>query len=377
MTSTEPIPSAEPVLATALKDWHQSRNGRMVDFAGWLMPVQYSSIIEEHTATREAVGIFDVSHMGRFYFDGPEIDRFLDSLTTRRVAGVEQGKIRYSLMTNERGTILDDVLVYHLARPNGKSQYMMVVNAGNRRKIYEWIMQHIPGRGITLDDQTLESAMIAVQGPMACDIIDNISAQNPKELPYYTGAYSTVCGYEAIVSRTGYTGEDGCEIIVSKTAAEEVASEIADRSASVGGRPVGLGARDTLRLEAAMPLYGHELTEGINASQTDLNFAINLKDRDFVGRAAIVAAKKRTDLPVRVGLELDGRRAAREECTLHVVDKQVGFVTSGTFAPTLQKAISMGYVLPEYSALGTPIIVNIRGKTAQAVVVKLPFYSRY
>jgi aminomethyltransferase len=314
--------------------------------------------------------------MGRFYFEGNGIDRFLDKLTTRRVAGVEPGKIRYSLMTNESGRILDDVLVYHLERPGGSSQHMMVVNAGNRSKIFNWITDHLEGTGITLDDRTLDTAMIAVQGPKACSVVSQISDLDPATLPYYTGAYSKVLGHEALISRTGYTGEDGCEVIVSRDVAVEVATAIADRSSHVGGRPVGLGARDTLRLEAAMPLYGHELTEAINAAQTDLGFAINLKDRDFVGRSAIVAAKKDSNLPVRVGLELEGKRAAREECSVLVNGQNVGFVTSGTFAPTLQKAISMAYVAPEFAAVGTSVEIDIRGKATPARVVRLPFYSR-
>ncbi|MEQ1904299.1 MAG: glycine cleavage system aminomethyltransferase GcvT [Pirellulaceae bacterium] len=367
--------TTENLLATPLRDWHVASGGRMVEFAGWLMPVQYSSIIDEHHATRNAVGIFDVSHMGRFYFSGSGIEQFIDGLTTRRIIGIEPGRIRYSLMTNAQGTILDDILVYHLQR-DGNSQYMMVVNAGNRLKIKNWIESRLAGTGISLDDRTERTAMIAVQGPKACGVVAKLGNLDPVELKYYSGAFGKVCGKEALISRTGYTGEDGCELIVDAEIAEAMATAIANESAKVDGRPAGLGARDTLRLEAAMPLYGHELTESINAVQTDLGFAMNLKDRDFVGRDAIMAAKKQSNLPVRVGLIVEGKRAARENCDVLLGGKKIGFVTSGTYSPTLQKAISMAYVDPQHAAIGTAVEIDIRGKPAAAEIVKMPFYSR-
>jgi aminomethyltransferase len=348
----------------------------MVDFAGWSMPVQYGSIIEEHTQTRTAAGIFDVSHMGRFYFDGENIDGFLDTLTTRRVAGMNVGRIRYSLMTNENGTILDDVLVYRLGKPDGSDFYMMVVNASNRDKIAKWITAKLGDHQVTLNDRTTETAMIAVQGPKANEVVSEFATLNPADLKYYTGTVTEVCGNEAIVTRTGYTGEDGCEIICEGGVADEICTKIHERVAELGGGPAGLGARDTLRLEAAMPLYGHELSEEINAAQTDLGFAMNFKDRQFSGRKAILAAKKDESLPVRVGLELEGRRAARENCDILIDGEKVGYITSGTFGPTLQKAISMGYINKKHTAAGTQVTIDIRGKSASAKIVGLPFYSR-
>lgn len=366
--------TSENCMATVLKDWHVAHGGRMVEFAGWLMPVQYSTIIEEHQSTRTAVGIFDVSHMGRFYFNGSGIAEFLDRLTTRRVVGTELGRIRYSLMTNEAGNILDDVLVYRLP-DGGDAEYMMVVNAGNRLKIRQWLETRLLNSTIEFADRTLETAMIAVQGPLACDLIKGLGSVNPNDLKYYACEWGQVCGHEALVSRTGYTGEDGCEVIVAADVAVEIATTIEQAAAKIGGRPAGLGARDTLRLEAAMPLYGHELTESINAAQTELGFAINLKDREFVGRDAILTAKK-AGLPTRVGLVLEGKRAAREECSIMLGDQKIGFVTSGTFSPTLQQAISMGYVAPEHTAVGTAVEIDIRGNGTPAKIVALPFYSR-
>ena len=367
--------SVENLLKTPLHSWHAANHGRMVEFAGWSMPVQYGSIIDEHHQTRNAVGMFDVSHMGRLYFSGSHVDEFLDRFTTRRVARVEPGKIRYSLMTNESGGILDDVLVYHLPSLDGEPYHMMVVNASNRSKIVDWIQSNSDG-SVQLNDRTLETAMIAVQGPQANQMVAKISEIDPQTLPYYTGTTTKVLGNAAIISRTGYTGEDGCELIVEAANAIEVWSKVFELSQAIGGGATGLAARDTLRLEAGMPLYGHELNEETNPSQTDLKFAINLKDREFFGRSAIIAAKKDNSLPVRIGLELEGRRAAREGCDIFAGDKKIGHITSGTFAPTLQKSISMGYALPEFTDPGTEVTVDIRGKSHSAKVVELPFYSR-
>ncbi len=347
----------------------------MVDFAGWSMPVQYSSIIDEHHRTRNSIGMFDVSHMGRLYFSGEAIDKFLDTLTTRRVAGVECGKIRYSLMTNDQGGILDDVLVYHLPNLSGTPFHMMVVNASNREKIVDWITAHLGDSGIELDDRTNSTAMIAVQGPKANHAVAALSETDPDTLPYYTGTTTKICGFEAILSRTGYTGEDGCEIICENEYAEAIWSAVFDTAQSVGGGASGLAARDTLRLEAGMPLYGHELNESINPAQTDLKFAIQMKDRQFIGRNSILTARKNKSLPIRVGLELEGRRAAREECQIFKDDVKVGVVTSGTYAPTLEKSISMAYVDPAFSELGTELIVDIRGKSHPARIAKVPFYK--
>ena len=368
--------SVDQLLKTPLHQWHVDQNGRMVDFAGWAMPVQYSSIIDEHHQTRNAIGMFDVSHMGRLYFSGDSIDVFLDKLTTRRVANVECGKIRYSLITNEQGGILDDVLVYHLPDLDGKPFHMMVVNASNREKIVTWIDSQLGDSGIQLDDRTTSTAMIAVQGPKANAAVNELAETDPDSLPYYTGTTTRICGVEAILTRTGYTGEDGCEIICENEHANTIWSEVFAKAKSVGGGGSGLAARDTLRLEAGMPLYGHELSESINPAQADLKFAIQMKNREFIGKASILAARKDKTLPVRVGLQLEGRRAAREECQVFVGDKNIGIVTSGTYAPTLEKSISMAYVDREFTAIGTEVIVDIRGKQHPAKIVEVPFYKR-
>lgn len=369
--------TTEQVLKTALHPWHSTNGGRMVDFAGWSMPVQYSSIIDEHNATRNSIGLFDVSHMGRFFFGGSNIDGCLDRLTTRRVAAMDVGRIRYSLMCNQSGGILDDVLVYHLPSKDGNSQYMMVVNASNREKIRDWIISNKSADDdLELIDRTAETVMIACQGPSANQLVAEICEADPASFKYYTGTSSQVCGHDAIVTRTGYTGEDGCEIIADNEFAIEIWEELHSRSLAIRGAACGLASRDTLRLEAAMPLYGHELGEQVNAAQTDLGFAMNFKDREFIGRRAILDAKKDETTVRRVGIELAGKRAARQGCPILVQENPVGEITSGTFSPTLQKSISMGYIQPQYADPGTKLTVDIRGKMHDAQIVELPFYTR-
>ncbi|MDX1944027.1 MAG: glycine cleavage system aminomethyltransferase GcvT [Pirellulaceae bacterium] len=368
---------------TPLFDWHAAHGGRMVDFAGWSMPVQYGSIVEEHQRARRGAALFDVSHMGRLRFDGPGAAALLDRLLTRKVVGMGPGKIRYSLVCRDDGGILDDVLVYHLPEHAGGLYHLLVVNASNRQKIVDWIGSRMrPDDDARFVDQTAATAMIAVQGPAALAIVEPLAGADIGGLGYYTGIPTTIAGRPAIVSRTGYTGEDGCELIVPAEAALEIWEKILTGGKSAGAAASGLGARDTLRLEAAMPLYGHELSETINPIQAGLGFAVNLEGRDFCGRAALVAAKQDKTLPVRVGLELAGRRAPREHYPIlspgggETAPAVCGEITSGTFSPTLQKPIGMGYVRPELAAVGTQLLVDIRGSHEAATVVRLPFYSR-
>ncbi|MEX2188259.1 MAG: glycine cleavage system aminomethyltransferase GcvT [Pirellulales bacterium] len=371
-----------PLARTPLYDWHAAHGGRLVDFAGWEMPVQYTSIVTEHVATRSGCGLFDVSHMARFRFTGAHAGEFLDSLLTRRVADMRPGQIRYSLVTNETGGILDDVLVYCLPHraPKGDTEHVagdvdfaLVVNASNRAKIATWIAHHLVGRdGVTFVDRTLDTAMIAAQGPRAIALAQPLVDVDLATMKYYTAARTKIAGHDSLVSRTGYTGEDGVELIMPGGDVALVWAKLID----AGATAAGLGARDTLRLEAAMPLYGHELTEEIDPIQAGLKFAVNLKDRSFPGRDAIERRLDDPSTPRRVGLLLEGKRVPREGYALVCGTKKVGAVTSGTFSPTLDKPIAMGYVEPESAAVGTKIAIDIRGREEPAQVVALPFYSR-
>ncbi len=348
----------------------------MVDFAGWSMPVQYGSIVEEHQATRKAVGLFDISHMGRLLINGPDAAKFLDSLLTRSVADMRPHQIRYSLVCNSTGSILDDVLAYRAVlgedQPPG---FGLVVNASNRAKIVAWLEEHAAGYSVEILDKTIEYAMIAIQGPKAIEILDSMTSFEITSMRYYTGQLMEVAGVECFVSRTGYTGEDGGELICDADKVLGIWEQLYDKATAVGGTAVGLAARDTLRLEAGMPLYGHELSESINPVEAGLDFAINLRDREFVGKQAIEAIEQNA-LPIRVGLQLEGRRVAREGCSILRDGDQVGTVTSGTFSPTFDRPIAMGYVKPAAATLGTSLDIDIRGKQHTAKVVPLPFYER-
>jgi aminomethyltransferase len=360
---------------TPLHDWHASHGGRMVDFAGWSMPVVYSSIVAEHNATRSAVGLFDVSHMGRIRFDGPRAAAFLDSIVTRKITDARPGRIRYALVTNDAGGILDDVLVYHLTDDRGAPYYQMVVNASNRQKILDWLESHRDAY-TQLHDVTADTAMIAVQGPRALEIVRPLSSVDPAALAYYHGAESEVAGAAGIVSRTGYTGEDGCELIVPAGAALELWEALHAAVENVGGGAAGLGARDTLRLEAGMPLYGHELDERTNPFQALLAFAVQLKDRSFPGRDALVRLRDDRSLPIRAGWVLSGKRVPREGYAVLAAGRAVGRVTSGTFSPTLNRPIAMGYVPAELAAAGAAVEIDVRGHHEPARAVELPFYRR-
>lgn len=349
----------------------------MVDFAGWSLPVMYTSISDEHIATRTAAGVFDISHMGRLRFDGDGAEAFLDRLLTRRVAGMAPGKIRYSLVTNDQGGILDDVLIYDLETPSGRRYHLLVVNASNREKIVAWIRAQLsPGDAVQLSDRTLDTAMIAVQGPLAVELVRGLVAKDITRLGNYEGLVTAQMGKPCVVSRTGYTGEDGVELIVRNLDAMQVWKNILAAGRDRGIKPAGLGARDTLRLEAAMPLYGHELSEEIDPYQAGLGFAVNLKDRTFPGRDVLAHRQTEPRSQVRVGLELSGRRVPREQYPVLAGVEQVGVVTSGTFSPTLEKPIAMAYVRSELAGVGTELSVDIRGKLEAARVVPLPFYSR-
>jgi aminomethyltransferase len=359
------------LLHTGCHDWHVSHGGRMVDFAGWEMPVQYGSIVAEHHAVRRAVGLFDIAHMGRIRFTGADAASFLDALVTNDVPGLAVGQIRYALVTNEQGGILDDVLVYRMA-----DGHMLVVNASNRLKILAWIERHRGKFKVTVEDLTAEQFMLALQGPLAQSLLQPLVDVDLSTIPYYFGTPTRVLKQPGFVSRTGYTGEDGFEVIVSAGRALAVWESLIAAGTTKGLLPAGLGCRDTLRLEAGMPLYGHELNETIDPFTAGMAFGVRLDGGDFPGRAALVAAKANPNRPRRVGIALSGKRIAREGALVFAGDREVGRVTSGTFSPTLEKSIAMAYVPADQAAVGTALSVDIRGQREPATVVKLPFYKR-
>lgn len=376
------------LLKTPLYDWHVEHGGRMVEFAGWSMPVQYTTIIKEHLATRSACGIADISHMGRLRFEGPGAAVFLAELLTRRVGGLGLNQIRYSLVTNDRGGILDDVLVGYYHNAHGQPYYVMVVNAANRRKIVNWVEAHLspqrataPGQEVVWSDVTALWAMFAIQGPRAVELLQPLVDVDLASMRYYNGAQVGILHPAAnrqggIISRTGYTGEDGFELSVGAGIALGVWKVLMEMGQPLGAVATGIGARDTLRLEAGMPLYGRELTEQTHPFQAGLGHACYLAGYDFPGRDAL---KRLAEEPVEltlVGLELEGRRPAREGCAVFAEGRQVGRTTSGSYSPTLEKPIALGYVSPEHAPPGVELTIDVRGTPLPARVVKLPFYGR-
>jgi aminomethyltransferase len=305
--------------------------------------------------------------MGRLSFAGPGAFDLIQHVFSNDAAAMQDFQARYGLICNEQGGVRDDVLVYRW--PYG---WAMVVNASNRPKIVAWLAEHKIGRDVQVTDQTEQTCMIAVQGPRAVEICRDLTDADPAQLGYYRAAPTRFRGQNCVVSRTGYTGEDGVEIMLGAAHAATLCDELVSR----GVRPCGLGARDTLRLEAAMPLYGHELTEEIDPLQAGLGWAVKLDKGPFIGREALLRRRQDAGRPVRVGLELEGKRIAREGAGVLRDGRPVGTVSSGTFAPTLQKAIAMAYVEPGAAAAGTPLAVDVRGRPEQARVVPLPFYRR-
>jgi aminomethyltransferase len=364
------VASSEDLLLTPLHAWHQSYGGRLVEFGGWSMPVQYRSIVEEHLAVRGSVGLFDISHMGRLTFDGPGALGWLERVTTNQVSRLAPNQIQYSLITNDQGGVIDDILVYRQA-----FAHLVVCNAANRGRVVKQLRLQQAGANASLVDRTGDTAMIAVQGPRALDVLQPLSNQPLREMRYYHLTMGRLLErVDTVISRTGYTGEDGFEVIVAAPAAMAIWQALLESGRRCGIIPCGLGARDTLRLEAAMPLYGHELTEDIDPFAAGLGWAVKLDKGDFVGRDQI---RRRSEHPsrARVGLVLGGKRIARQGAVVLAEDRDVGLVTSGTFSPTLQKSIAMAMVSTDATSIGTELTVDVRGHRESARVVPLPFYK--
>jgi aminomethyltransferase len=367
--------SGTPLLETPLAAWHHAHGGRMVEFGGWSMPVQYTTIVQEHQAVRRSAGLFDISHMGRLTVRGPTALEWLERVTTNHVGRLKEYQIQYSLMVNEEGGVVDDVLVYRLP-----DCYFVVCNASNRGAVIAQLQRQQPvGAGSVLDDATRLTAMIAIQGPAARETFQPLFSEPLDSLGYYHAVYGRVLRSavpdNVLVSRTGYTGEDGFEVISSSAGAVQVWEALLESGRSRGVVPCGLGARDTLRFEAAMPLYGHELSSEIDPYAAGVGWAVKLDKGEFVGRAALQKLKQNPG-SARVGLRLEGKRIARQGSAVLHEDRTVGAVTSGTFAPTLDQSLAMALVALDASRIGTLLTVDVRGHRVPAEVVKLPFYRR-
>lgn len=360
------------MLRTPLYDMHVQFGGRMVEFAGWEMPVQFRGIIEEHNHTRTACSAFDVSHMGRLTLRGKDCEQFLDSLCTRNLKNAEVGRSYYSHICREDGGILDDVIVSRF-----EDHWGIVCNASNRDKIVRWLNGHLRGRDVTIADETATTAMIAFQGPRTLEIAAQLAGPELSNIKRYHFMVRQVGPASVVAYRSGYTGEDGFEVVMPAGLVAFLLPRVLGTPETPHPlvRPAGLGARDTLRLEAGMPLYGHELSQEWDSLTAGQSWCVDL-NKDFVGADAMRQIKA-AGVPRRVvGLELDGRRIARQHAAVFAGEQAVGEVTSGTLSPTLGKSIAMALVPREHAAEGAVLSVEIGGKRISARVCKLPFYKR-
>ena len=362
--------SSEP-RTTPLLDSHLEANAKIVDFAGWKMPVQYAGVIDEHRAVRNAAGLFDVSHMGEISVSGPAAETFLQSITPNDVSKLVPGRAHYSGLLTEDGTYVDDLLVYRLSA----DEFLLVVNAANAAKDFEWL-ESLSIDGVEMSDVSDQYALLALQGPEAMGILASLTSHDLDSLKYYRFAIDDVAGMEVMISRTGYTGEDGFELYLAPDLAPRMWAELMTAGESAGLQPAGLGARDTLRLEAAMALYGHEIDDTRTPLDAGLNWVVKLAKGDFIGREALVAQREQGLANKLIGFEVVGRGIARQGHAVMDGDKEVGRVTSGTWSPTFEKAIGMAYVPVALAEIGTDLTLNVRGRFLPARVVELPFYKR-
>jgi aminomethyltransferase len=363
------------LLRTALVDWHRANDGRLIDFAGWEMPVQYSSILDEHRAVRERVGLFDLSHMGEVWVSGPGAGTGLAAALVSDPTRLAIGRAHYSMIVAPDGGIIDDLIVYRVA----DERFMVVPNASNRVAVVDALGERLEGHEAAMDDASLRTSLVAVQGPRAAELLTPLTDVDLTSLKYYAIAEGHAAGQPALVARTGYTGEDGFELFVDWDAALPIWERLLADGEVFGIMAAGLGARDTLRLEAGMPLYGNELDRETNPFDAGLGRVVKFdKAGDFVGREALLQVAEQGPEKQLVGMIVRGRGIARHGYELHMPgqERDSGIVTSGAPSPTLGVPIAMGYLPPADTEVGTMVEVAIRGSRVDAEIVPLPFYKR-
>jgi len=353
---------------TPLNAVHHELGAKMVDFGGWEMPVQYTGILDEHEAVRTGAGLFDVSHMGEFTFRGPDTVKMLQSTTCNDVSKIVNGRAQYNGLLYPTATFVDDLLVYK----NADNDYFAVVNASNIDKDFEWFQEIAKGMEVELVNRSDEYALLALQGPKALALLQPLTGTDLSPLKYYAFANGTVDGAKAILSRTGYTGEDGFEIFLDPGDAPRIMKKLIE----LGAKPCGLGARDTLRLEAKMALYGNDIDHTTTPLEADLGWIVKLEKGDFNGRDVLQREKAEGPRRKLVGFEMVDRGIARHGYPVVEGSEEIGVVTSGTHSPTLKKAIGLAYLPLDKSAPGTEFMVLIREKETRARVVPTPFYKR-
>lgn len=358
---------------TPLYATHVKSGGKIVEFGGWLLPVQYAGILEEHKAVREKAGLFDVSHMGEVLVKGPEALVFLQKLVTNDVARIADTQVQYTPMCYPDGGTVDDLLIYR----HSQDEYFLVINAANTEKDWQWIQDNSTGFKVKLTNLSAETAELALQGPLAETILSKLTTASLASLKYYWFIPETeVAGKTVMLSRTGYTGEDGFEIYCRPQDAEYLWAALMDAGKPAGLMPAGLGCRDTLRFEAALPLYGHELSATITPLEAGLGKFVSLDKGEFNGQAILAQQKQRSVKRKIAGFVVTGRGIPRAGFTVVDDGRQIGTVTTGSYAPTLDKNIGLALVEAEYAAIGQHFAIEIRGKQIAAEVVSKPFYSR-
>jgi aminomethyltransferase len=362
-----------PLKKTPLNARHRSSGARMVPFCGWDMPVEYSSIVAEHMAVRERAGLFDVSHMGEIEIAGKDALAAVQRITSNDASKLQVGQAQYSALLSPRGTFVDDLLVYRLA----PAHFLLVVNASRIAQDYAHIAEHIqPAGDAVAVDASSRYALLAVQGPRALEVVQQLTAVDLAAIKYYWFAHGEVASVRATISRTGYTGEDGFEIFVPPQSADRVWQAVVETGRNVDLIPCGLGARDTLRLEAAMRLYGNDIDETTTVLEADLGWIVGWQKPDFMGASVLRRQKTEGVRQKLVGFEMIDRGIARQDYPIHIGESKVGRVTSGTQTPYLKKAIGLGYVPVEHAEPGSEFDVDIRGRRTRAKVVPTPFYRR-
>ncbi|MGC8636742.1 MAG: glycine cleavage system aminomethyltransferase GcvT [Athalassotoga sp.] len=353
---------------TPLWSEHKRLGAKMVEFGGWEMPLQYTSIIEEHKTVRESAGIFDVSHMGEILVEGPDTLRFVDKLITNSVSKLKNGEICYSPMCYENATIVDDLLAYRFS----ENKILLVVNASNTDKDYEWIISQKHGYNVDVKNLSKDYAQIAFQGPKAEQILKKISGVDLSRISFYTFTLGQINGINCIVSRTGYTGEDGFEMYFQPDAAVALWRKLIE----IGGKevkPCGLGSRDTLRFEATYMLYGNDIDDTTTPLEAGLGWTVDFTKPTFNGKEVLLRQKENGVSKRLRGFEIDGG-IARHGYEIFDGEKKIGHITSGTKSPTLNKSLALGYVETQYSKIGSEVLVDVHGKKVRATVVKTPFY---
>lgn len=358
-----------------LRQKHADLGASFTDFGGWEMPVRYSSDLAEHEAVRTKAGLFDISHMGEIFVEGKDAASFLDYALVGAASEIAVGRAKYSLICNEAGGILDDLIVYRLA----ETSYLVVANASNKDVVFGAFQKRLAGFDTEVRDESDSWVLLAIQGPKSVEILRAITSAPLSELKYYAISEAEIAGVNCLLARTGYTGEDGFEIYIPVASAAKVFDAIMAGGSEHGLMPTGLACRDTLRLEAGMPLYGHEMNENVNPYQAGFGKVVRLdKPGDFVGKAALSKLSEVTPSQVLVGLVGGGKRAARADYEVFQEgsDTAMGVITSGALSPTLGYPVAMGYVNSDFSEPGTKVSVDVRGNQLSFEVVKLPFYKR-